>query len=85
MINKYYAQGWTYKIADVEVESETKSSVKINGKTKRKICSDSGYFDSKEEAVNFLIGLKQKIIDQSERRIAYYKNEINEIRKANDL
>lgn len=61
------------EIKEIGVESETDKSVKWSGRVHRKRSSWYNFFDTREEAVAFLISEQKKLIDQNKEKMEYLK------------
>lgn len=68
-MKKYYAYSPTIQIQEIEVESETNSFVLINGKSRRKLSDNQGYFDTFDQAKEFIVNYYNKELDIAISRI----------------
>ena len=66
---KYKCNNWEVKITKVEVERETDKCVWINGRRNSKESEYDNFFDTFEEAKEFIIGFGERKVAQAKKRL----------------
>lgn len=82
MVKKYIAKSGCIEIQPVFIERETDSSVWINGRRKSKQSEYENYFDTIDEAKQFIIQKAKNEVSQYQNRLEMAEKHYDHIVKA---
>lgn len=76
---KYKTENWSSKIFKVEVEKETEYQIIINGRRSNKMSEYECFFDTFEDAKEYLIEKISKEIKNLQWKLSREQNKLNKI------